>query len=54
MSLIATLRALDSTQRKTVFAGFLGWTLDAFDFFLLVFVSRAIGARVPRPMRKWR
>ena len=25
-----------------VFAGFLGWTLDAFDFFLLVFVLKDI------------
>ncbi len=38
MSLLSTLRELDSTQRKTVFASFLGWTLDAFDYFLLVFV----------------
>ncbi len=32
------LRALDASQRHVVFASFLGWTLDAFDFFLLVFV----------------
>jgi MFS transporter, SHS family, lactate transporter len=38
MSLLAPLRELDSTQRHTVLASFLGWTLDAFDFFLLVFV----------------
>ena len=29
---------LTSTQKKTVLAAFLGWTLDAFDFFLLVFL----------------
>lgn len=29
---------LDTTQRKVVVASFLGWTLDAFDFFILVFV----------------
>jgi len=38
MHFISVLRELDSTQRKVVFASFLGWTLDAFDFFLLVFV----------------
>lgn len=38
MSLVAALRGLDTTQRHTVLASFLGWTLDAFDFFLLVFV----------------
>ncbi len=37
-SLAATLRELSWTQRKTVLASFLGWTLDAFDYFLLVFV----------------
>lgn len=29
---------LDRSQQKTVVAAFLGWTLDAFDFFLLVFL----------------
>jgi len=29
---------LTSEQQKTVLAAFLGWTLDAFDFFLLVFL----------------
>lgn len=38
MSLLAPLRELDSTQRHTVLASFLGWTLDAFDYFLLTFV----------------
>jgi SHS family lactate transporter-like MFS transporter len=38
MQFISTLRELDTTQRKVVLASFLGWTLDAFDFFLLVFV----------------
>jgi len=31
-----------SNQRNAVLAGFLGWTLDAFDFFLLVFMLSAI------------
>ncbi len=30
-------------HRAAVFAGFLGWTLDAFDFFLVVFTLTAIG-----------
>jgi SHS family lactate transporter-like MFS transporter len=38
MAWLAPLRELDSSQRHTVLASFLGWTLDAFDFFLLVFV----------------
>jgi len=38
MHFLSILRELDTTQRKVVFASFLGWTLDAFDFFLLVFV----------------
>ncbi|HKE47156.1 MAG TPA: MFS transporter [Rhodanobacteraceae bacterium] len=38
MQFLSILRELDTTQRKVVLASFLGWTLDAFDFFLLVFV----------------
>ncbi len=38
----ANFRDLNSAQRHTVAASFLGWTLDAFDFFLLVFVLGAI------------
>jgi MFS transporter, SHS family, lactate transporter len=34
----SALRDLDSRQRSVVLASFLGWTLDAFDYFLLVFV----------------
>ncbi len=33
-----------SEQRHVVAASFLGWTLDAFDFFLLVFVLKDIAA----------
>ncbi len=32
-----------SDHRHAVFAGFLGWTLDAFDFFLVVFALTDIG-----------
>ncbi|HEX5124172.1 MAG TPA: MFS transporter [Rhodanobacteraceae bacterium] len=38
MQFLSVLRELDATQRKVVLASFLGWTLDAFDYFLLVFV----------------
>jgi SHS family lactate transporter-like MFS transporter len=36
--------AMTSVQRSVVTAGFLGWTLDAFDFFILVFAAKAIAA----------
>lgn len=42
MSLLGPLRELDRTQRHTVLASFLGWTLDAFDYFLLTFVIVAV------------
>ncbi len=42
MTALADLRALDRTQRHTVAATFLGWTLDAFDYFLLVMVMPAV------------
>ena len=42
---------LTSAQRKTVAASFLGWMLDAFDFFLLVFllgdIAKEFGVNVP-------
>ena len=43
MSLIADLKSLEPSQRSAIWASYLGWTLDAFDFFLLVFVKLAIG-----------
>src|SRR5260370_32097015 len=39
---IAALTGWTSEQRSVVVASFLGWTLDAFDFFLLVFVLKDI------------
>ncbi|HEX9463711.1 MAG TPA: MFS transporter [Alphaproteobacteria bacterium] len=39
---IAALSGWTSEQKHVVVASFLGWTLDAFDFFLLVFVIRDI------------
>jgi MFS transporter, SHS family, lactate transporter len=41
---IAALSGWTSVQRHVVAASFLGWTLDAFDFFLLVFVLKDIAA----------
>src|SRR5437762_12713941 len=37
-----------SDQRATVVAGFLGWTLDAFDFFLVVMTLTAIAKEFGR------
>jgi SHS family lactate transporter-like MFS transporter len=37
-------RSLNATQRRTFIACFLGWTLDALDFFLLTFVVRNVSA----------
>lgn len=42
MSLIADLKSLQPSQRSAIWASYLGWTLDAFDFFLLVFMLKAI------------
>ena len=39
---IAALSGWTSDQKHVVAASFLGWTLDAFDFFLLVFVLKDI------------
>src|SRR5580692_1187229 len=39
---LAALSGWNSEQRHVVAASFLGWTLDAFDFFLLVFVLKDI------------
>lgn len=42
MSLIADLKSLEPSQRSAIWASYLGWTLDAFDFFLMVFMLTAI------------
>ena len=44
MSLAGHFRSLNRAQRNTFFACFLGWTLDAFDFFLLTFCLTTIAA----------
>src|SRR5580704_15302977 len=42
MSILRDLRDLTPNQRNAVLASFLGWTLDAFDFFIIVFVLKDI------------
>jgi SHS family lactate transporter-like MFS transporter len=44
MTLLQPFRSLNPVQRRTFAACFLGWTLDAFDFFLLTFCLDAIAA----------
>ena len=41
---IAALSGWTREQKHVVAASFLGWSLDAFDFFLLVFVLKDIAA----------
>lgn len=36
--ILLELKSLTTKQRSAVIAAFLGWTLDAFDFFIAVFV----------------
>src|SRR5476649_2018362 len=42
MKIIEDLAALNRDQRAAFFASVLGWTLDAFDFFLMVFMIKRI------------
>jgi SHS family lactate transporter-like MFS transporter len=42
--MLKTLQNLTAPQRHAFFACFLGWSLDAFDFFLLVFCIPALAA----------
>src|ERR1700726_2574576 len=42
MQVLSDLRDLTQNQRNAVLASFLGWTLDAFDFFIIVFVLKDI------------
>lgn len=44
MSLLSHWQEFNRQQRNAFIASFLGWTLDAFDFFLMVFVLRAVAA----------
>jgi len=42
MFLLSQLRALSPHQRNAFVAAYLGWTLDAFDYFILVFVLKDV------------
>jgi SHS family lactate transporter-like MFS transporter len=42
MNIATHLRGLTSDQRNAFLASFLGWSLDAFDYFILVFVIKYI------------
>ncbi|TMV92889.1 MFS transporter [Thioclava sp. BHET1] len=42
MSIFQPLKELTPVQRNTVLAAYLGWLLDAFDFFILVFVLKDV------------
>lgn len=50
MSILADLRSLTPKQRSAVTASYLGWTLDAFDFFIMVFVLKDIAAEFQTPI----
>src|ERR1700682_4407816 len=45
MEFIGHFRRLTTVQRNTFIACFLGWALDAFDFFILVFCVSAIATQ---------
>lgn len=42
MAVLHDLKTLTPSQRSSIWASYLGWTLDAFDFFLLVFLLSSI------------
>jgi MFS transporter, SHS family, lactate transporter len=44
MSALSDWTSLEKQQKNVVIASYLGWTLDAFDFLLMVFALRAIAA----------
>ena len=44
MVIVDELKALDKAQRAAFLASFLGWSLDAFDYFLLTFIIKDIAA----------
>ena len=43
-SILAPFRSLEPVQRRAFYASFWGWTLDAFDFFLLTFTLDSVAA----------
>src|SRR6185312_1351788 len=52
MEALRLFRSLNRTQRNTFIACFLGWTLDALDFFLLTFVFSSVGKEFGRSIEQ--
>ena len=50
MVIIDDLKALNPIQRAAFLASFLGWALDAFDYFLLTFILKDIAAEFHAPV----
>src|SRR6204780_893440 len=49
--LLEPVRAITSAEAAhTLLASFLGWALDAFDFFILIFVMPAVAREFHRPI----
>ena len=48
--LSASLTSWTPAQKSVLIASLLGWTFDAFDFFLMVFVLKAIAAEFATPL----
>ena len=52
MEAVRLFKSLDRVQRNTFIACFLGWTLDALDFFLLTFVFSSVGQEFGRSVEQ--
>src|SRR6476646_11059844 len=52
MESVRLFKSLTREQRNTFVACFLGWALDALDFFLLTFVLTPIGNEFGRPIKQ--
>src|SRR6476661_1832433 len=52
MEALRLFRSLNRAQRNTFIACFLGWTLDALDFFLLTFVFSSVGQEFGRSIEQ--
>src|SRR5438046_2599196 len=52
MEALRLFKSLDRAQRNTFIACFLGWTLDALDFFLLTFVFVPVAQEFGRTVKE--
>ena len=52
MEAVRLFKSLDRVQRNTFIACFLGWSLDALDFFLLTFVFSSVGQEFGRSIEQ--